>query len=47
MPKSQLNLLDCVATLKELKPRLTGLRLQNVYNLNNKTLLLKARRSQA
>jgi predicted ribosome quality control (RQC) complex YloA/Tae2 family protein len=41
MGKGKLNMLDVRAIIKELRHKLIGLRLANLYNLNNKTYLLK------
>lgn len=40
MGKARMNLLDVRAVVKELQA-LVGLRLANIYNLNNRTYILK------
>lgn len=45
--KSRFNTLDVVAILKEINSKLVGMRLVNVYDLNNKTYLLKLTKQDA
>eukprot|EP00466_Bigelowiella_natans_P015951 jgi/Bigna1/127566/aug1.4_g2274 len=45
MGKGRMSLIDVRAMVKELKQRIEGMRVQNVYNINQKTYMFKIQSS--